>query len=62
MFHAWTRTRYHQPADDLDQPLDPTAPADLIAYATRLVVGAANQPARPAWKPTSFFRRFVSAR
>jgi hypothetical protein len=60
-FHAWIHSRYHNVGDDLDQPLDPTAPADIIAYATRIVLDTANQPARPAWKESSFFRRFASA-
>jgi len=58
----WIKHRYHQVGDDLDQPLDPQAPADIIALAERIVVDAANQPARPAWKDASFFKRYAATR
>jgi Zn-dependent M28 family amino/carboxypeptidase len=61
VFKGWIHSRYHQVGDDLDQPLDPTAPAAIIDFATRIVTTAANRPARPAWKDASFFRRFASA-
>jgi Zn-dependent M28 family amino/carboxypeptidase len=54
--HAWTRARYHQPSDDLAQPMLPGAAADLIRYLTRLTADVANAPARPRWKDTSFFK------
>jgi hypothetical protein len=59
LLHAWTRTRYHEPSDDLAQPMDPGAPADLIRYVTRLVTDVGNAPARPRWKDQSFFRRYA---
>jgi Zn-dependent M28 family amino/carboxypeptidase len=57
--HAWTRTRYHQPSDDLAQPMIPGAAGDLIRYVTRLTADIANAPARPRWKDTSFFKRYA---
>jgi Zn-dependent M28 family amino/carboxypeptidase len=56
---AWQRERYHEPSDDLAQPLDLEASADLIRYATRLTAAVANAPARPGWKESSFFRRYA---
>ncbi len=55
----WLKERYHAPSDDTDQPVD----LDAAAAYERLMFGAAraiaNRDARPAWKPTSFFRRFA---
>jgi Zn-dependent M28 family amino/carboxypeptidase len=61
LLHKWTRERYHQPADDLAQPMEPAAPAALIGYVTRLTERVANAPARPAWKDESFFKRYAAA-
>ena len=61
LIRKWTRERYHQPSDDLAQPFDPTAPAALIGYVTRLTERVANAPARPAWKDESFFKRYAAA-
>jgi len=58
--HAWTRTRYHQPSDDLAQPMIPGAAGDLIRYVTRLTADVANAPARPRWKDSSFFKRYAA--
>ncbi len=60
LLHAWTRTRYHEPSDDLAQPMDPGAAGDLIRYVTRLTAAVANAPARPRWKDGSFFRRYAA--
>jgi Zn-dependent M28 family amino/carboxypeptidase len=60
LLHAWIRNRYHQPSDDLAQPMDPNAPADLIRYVARLTADIANDPARPHWKDESFFRRYAT--
>jgi len=58
--HAWTRRRYHQPSDDLAQPMIPGAAGDLIRYVTRLTADVANAPARPRWKEASFFKRYAA--
>jgi hypothetical protein len=57
---AWIKTRYHQPGDDLAQPFDPAAVGSLISYVTELAARVANDPTRPVWKPTSFFRRYAA--
>jgi Zn-dependent M28 family amino/carboxypeptidase len=56
----WTRTRYHAPSDDLDQPVDRAAAAQFNRLLAALAARVANADARPRWKPTSFFRRFAS--
>ncbi|MBI1898501.1 MAG: M28 family peptidase [Acidobacteria bacterium] len=56
---AWLKNRYHAPSDDLQQPVDLKAAVKfnrVVARFTRLV---ADDPARPHWNKTSFFRRFA---
>ena len=60
LIKAWTRQRYHQPSDDLAQPMDPGAASDLIDFIARLTERVANQPGRPAWKDASFFKRYAA--
>ena len=61
LLRAWVRSRYHEPSDDLAQPIDPTAPAALIRYITALTARVADAPDRPRWKDGSFFRRYAVA-
>jgi Zn-dependent M28 family amino/carboxypeptidase len=61
LLKRWNRERYHEPSDDLAQPMDPAAPADLIRYVTRLATRVANAPARPRWKDASFFKRYAAS-
>jgi hypothetical protein len=49
--------RYHQPADDLANPIDFEGAADLARINLRITLEAANSTARPAWKPGDFFGR-----
>jgi Zn-dependent M28 family amino/carboxypeptidase len=58
---AWTKDRYHAPSDDLQQPIDRAAAVGFTEVIGRLAVQVANRPARPAWMPESFFRRFAKA-
>jgi len=57
--HEWTRVRYHSPADDAKQPVDPEAAARFNDLQRRLVLKVADADARPSWKPESFFARFA---
>ena len=59
-FKEWLTKRYHAPSDDLNQPVDLTAAALYEEITRRLLLEVANTPARPAWKPDSFFRRFAA--
>ncbi len=50
--------RYHAPSDDLDQPgIFKEDAARLDAYVAALTARIANADARPAWLPSSVFRR-----
>jgi len=60
IFKEWLTKRYHAPSDDLNQPVDFTAAALYEEITRRLLLEVANTPARPAWKPDSFFRRFAT--
>ena len=57
---AWTKERYHGPADDLHQPIDLGAAAAFTRLVGALAAEVANHPAKPEWKPGSFFRRFAT--
>lgn len=61
LLRGWNRDRYHEPSDDLAQPIDKGAPSGMIRYATRLTALVANAPARPLWKDESFFKRYAKA-
>lgn len=56
----WSRRRYHQPSDDLDQPLDFEAAAGFTRLLFDFTRDVANADEAPRWKPTSFFRRFAA--
>jgi hypothetical protein len=43
----------------VNQPVDLAAAAQFNAILEKLVLRVANAEQRPAWKPDSFFRRFV---
>ncbi|MEO8678864.1 MAG: M20/M25/M40 family metallo-hydrolase, partial [Vicinamibacterales bacterium] len=57
---AWVRDRYHQPSDDLDQPVDLEAAAKFNRVIMALLRRVADDAARPAWNADSFFKRFES--
>ena len=53
----WLKNRYHAPSDDLEQPIDRVAAGRYVRLMRTLAEAVANDPARPQWKPESFFRR-----
>jgi len=55
----WLTNRYHAPSDDLNQPVDLECAADYNRLMLALAEAVADNPARPRWKPESFFRRFA---
>jgi Zn-dependent M28 family amino/carboxypeptidase len=59
IFKTWLAERYHAPLDDLEQPVDRAAAAQFNSILTQLTLRVADAESRPAWKPKSFFRRFV---
>jgi len=56
----WLTDRYHAPSDDLQQPVDKHAAAQFNVLLEQVVERIADNPARPTWKPDSFFRRYES--
>jgi Zn-dependent M28 family amino/carboxypeptidase len=60
IFKDWLTNRYHAPSDDVNQPVDLQAAASYEEFTRRLLLETANTPARPQWKPDSFFRRYAA--
>jgi Zn-dependent M28 family amino/carboxypeptidase len=56
----WTKERYHQPGDDLQQPVDLGAAVAFTRFVASLAADVANHASRPQWKSDSFFRRFAA--
>ena len=54
-YREWYRLRYHTPADDLQQPWNPTAAAKFNTFFANMVQAVANAPDRPRWKAGSQF-------
>ncbi len=55
--HAWRANRYHSPLDNITQPgVLPAEAVKLDDFIADIAVRAADDPARPAWLPTSIFR------
>jgi hypothetical protein len=57
----WVRDVYHKPNDDLKQPVDIEAAARFNRVILGLLQRVANDPARPKWNDTSFFKRFATS-
>jgi hypothetical protein len=55
----WVRDRYHQPSDDLTQPVDLEAAGKFNRVIMTLLRRVADDPARPTWNADSFFKRFA---
>jgi hypothetical protein len=56
----WVRSVYHKPNDDLTQRVDVDAAARFNRVILGLLQRVANDPERPRWNDTSFFKRFAS--
>ncbi|HEY1927075.1 MAG TPA: M28 family metallopeptidase [Caulobacteraceae bacterium] len=56
MIRDWLSERYHSPQDDLAQPVDREAAADLIDLVTTITRRVADQPQRPEFRADSPFR------
>ncbi|MGH9408859.1 MAG: M20/M25/M40 family metallo-hydrolase [Vicinamibacterales bacterium] len=56
---TWVRDVYHKPNDDLKQPVDVAAAATFDRVIMALLQRVADDPARPHWNETSFFKRFA---
>jgi Zn-dependent M28 family amino/carboxypeptidase len=60
VFRKWNTERYHAPSDDLNQPVDKAAAAQFNDLVARLLERVANADTKPAWKQTSFFKRYAN--
>jgi Zn-dependent M28 family amino/carboxypeptidase len=56
---VWLGRHYHAPSDDVNQPVDLAAAAQFNQIILDLAKRVADEPARPAFKKESFFRRFA---
>ena len=54
-FNDWVKTRYHQPSDDLEQPVDKVAAAQFTELLAQLATRVADAPTKPSWYPESSF-------
>ncbi len=59
IFNDWVHTHYHQPSDDTNQKVDQEAAGKFCHLLYLLADRVADDAARPAWEPASFFRRFA---
>ena len=57
---AWVKERYHQPSDDLNQPISLEGAAKFNRVISALLQRVANDAQRPTWNQDSFFKRFAS--
>jgi len=55
LFAEWEAKRYHQPSDDMQQPLDLAAAAKFARFNLRVGYALAQMPARPQWNKGDFF-------
>ncbi len=58
----WRAEHYHSPSDDMNQPIRVADSIRFNDFAGGLALRVANAPARPAWLPDSFFRRFAATK
>ena len=61
IFRRWRATRYHQPSDDLGQPLDWAAAAAWARFEFLVAFSVMQAEERPSWRPEDFFTRFLAA-
>jgi hypothetical protein len=60
-WRQWLAQRYHSTEDNLSQPVDYAAAAQFDSFLGDLARRVANDPDRPHYVETSFFRRFEKA-
>lgn len=61
-WRAWLAERYHSTDDDLTQPVDFAAAAQFNDYFADLGRAVADDPGRPHYLDSSFFKRFENPR
>jgi Zn-dependent M28 family amino/carboxypeptidase len=60
LIEKFRRNVYHTPFDDLTQPVNLETAAKFEEIAQRVLLDVANDPRRPDWKATSFYRRYAA--
>lgn len=60
VLRTWLTERYHAPSDDTNQPVDLAAAGKFEDIMLALTVAVANDPYRPSWHRSSFFRQFAA--
>ena len=60
-FQRFLETNYHQPSDDLRQPIDVEAGAKFARVNYEILKAIANADARPAWNEGDFFGALFAA-
>ena len=58
MWRQWLAQRYHSTEDNLTQPMDYAAAAQFDSFYSDLARHVANDPVRPHYTDSSFFKRF----
>jgi hypothetical protein len=58
----WLTQRYHNVSDDLQQPVNMESAGRFNLLLTALAKAVADDPKRPQWKESSFFKRFGEAK
>jgi Zn-dependent M28 family amino/carboxypeptidase len=61
-WRAWLAQRYHSTDDDLTQPVDLAAAAQFNDFFADLARTVADDPTKPHYLDTSFFRRFETSK
>jgi Zn-dependent M28 family amino/carboxypeptidase len=56
----WHTETIHTPSDDLKQPMNLETAAKFEEFALQLLIEVANDPHRPEWKSSSFFKRYAA--
>jgi len=62
LLQAYRQNPYHTPFDDLQQPVNLETFAKFEEVTQALLLDVANNPSRPQWKSTSFYKRYVVSR
>jgi Zn-dependent M28 family amino/carboxypeptidase len=58
----WTRTRYHKPSDDLQQPIHYESIGAFAMFAAEIVRAIGDSETKPAWLPGDFFGELFGKR
>lgn len=59
VLERYRKSPYHTPSDDLQQPVNLETLATFASVARALLLDVANNPRRPEWKSSSFFKRYA---